>query len=271
MKIKQITFLSIFFVAFSCYEKKVEEEANKSLEIKFDSMFTKTNSDSTEINKEDNEEILTYIEDNQTDPFKVEESMSGIGVVLINNENENSMYRLNVYDEKNKQILKIELNDSQVVTTYLGKKTTQYGEKNEPICPRYFSPSTDYFGLIFDCIDSTKEFYKVMLDRKNNTIGYIKKEENAFRFETYEDFVNGYIRSLGFDINRLTNPVRKEPNDKSDILDDPIIKKYNFWNMSISNTEMKGDWLKVKLDKEKFGWVRWRKGKKFQIKMYFTC
>jgi hypothetical protein len=271
MKKRHSFIIALFLFLISCDENKIEQTSNETLDSKFDSMFSKTNIDTSEsLNEISDEEILTFIEDEKTDPFKVEDSISGIGIISINYENDDAFKKLNIYDNKNKQILKIQINDSQVVTTYMGKKTTQYEEQDEPISPRYFSPSQEYFGLVFDCIDSTEEYYKVLLDKKSNTIGYIKKEENAFSFEPIESFVKGYI-GLGFDINRLKNPVRKEPNEGSEIIDDPNIKKHNFWSMAMSKTEMKGDWIKVKLDNEKYGWVRWRKGNKFLIKMYFTC
>lgn len=232
-------------------------------------MFTKSIVDSPNINEDlYEEEDLTLIEDKNYS-FKPEDSIIGIGVISVNYDNESATKKLNVYDDKNKLILKIQLNDSQVVTTYNGKKITQY-EEDLPLNPRLFSANPEYFSLAFDCIDTTKTHYKVIVDRKTSSIGYIKKDEKSFIFETIEQYVKGWI-NLGFDINRLKNPVREEPDEKSKIIEDSNVKQYNFWSTSHFETELNGDWLKVKLAKDKYGWVRWRKGNKFLITMYFAC
>jgi hypothetical protein len=202
------------------------------------------------------------------DKFEPEGKMRGIGMVTVNSM-DTTHYKndLVIYDSHGKPKIIIRITEDDV-TTKIGSKTYHYNERLPQFDPREYTPHPDYFVLIFDCIKTTDHYYQVTINQKTKENGFIKKSDNKFIFETFEQYINDWA-STAFDFDRSKNPLRTEPSDNSRIVLNENLDKYKIWR--VEKIELKGEWLKVKtLDKEE-GWIRWKSGNKIIIKLYFVC
>ena len=135
--------------------------------------------------------------------------------------------------------------------------------------------STDHYdaeyGLfIMKAKDLNDKFYLVKINGKTYLID--KRYKDILEFKTPEQYV---MAGSPYLYKRPQNPLRKAPNDSAEIIKDYM--KYTYVPI-----EIKGDWLKVKDDKECvpgegpsqkdiIGWVRWRKNGKIILDIRFGC
>jgi len=129
-----------------------------------------------------------------------------------------------------------------------------------------FDPEYDLFILKY--IGKKNGFYKVMINEEVGLID-IEKSRGLITLKTTEE----YILEAYPKLNENT-PIRVEANDSSKVI-------LNYLNFTYLPLEIKGDWLKVKDDKECFidqpsktdiiGWVRWRKNGEIIIDIAHSC
>jgi hypothetical protein len=122
--------------------------------------------------------------------------------------------------------------------------------------------------IMFRCIDSTEQGYKIVINENPDIICWLNKAANI-------NFMNwlSYLESC--DYIQTSNPLRAAPdNNSSVIFDKDSCSMYNILTM-------KGDWIEVQTSgycdiySNKSGrhaikgWVKWRKGDKLNVgKMY---
>ncbi len=201
------------------------------------------------------------------DKFEPDGQIKGIGLVKIELGRESFDKDLIIYDSKGTPKIIIRATDDDVVTK-IGGKTYSRNDNANPFNPRFFVDNPDYFRLIFDCTKSTDKNYQVIIDQKTNEVGFIKKADSLFKFETAAEYVSEWT-SGSFDFDRTQNPLRQEPSDNATVISNVDQKKYKIWRAE--KIEMKGDWIKVKIRDNEEGWIRWRQGDKIVIKIYFAC
>lgn len=112
-----------------------------------------------------------------------------------------------------------------------------------------FALQGEYNLLVFDCIGITPDSYVVVANDKTGLIGYIKKSDSHFKFETWSQHII-HMAAVDFDVK--SNPLHRLPDAKS-----PVIK-FNS-EEAYSPKAVKGNWLKViwGYPKESSGWIRW--------------
>ncbi|WP_431167671.1 hypothetical protein [Tenacibaculum halocynthiae] len=138
---------------------------------------------------------------------------------------------------------------------------------NDNIKVKSFDP--EYGLFILKCFGLKDGFYEIQINDKK---GYINKEDhrNFLKFKGIEKFILD-----SYPVPNKENPIRLNPNETAEIIK-------NFDNFSYISVEIKGDWLKVKDDKECYpgeepskkdiiGWVRWRKEGKIILKFAHSC
>lgn len=127
----------------------------------------------------------------------------------------------------------------------------------------------DYSLFILESISEKNGFYEVKI---NDEIHFIdsKKYKDLLSFKTQKQYVlDSYPHP------DKINPLRVSPNENAEIVED-------FTNHLYLSVEIKGDWLKVKDDKECYigpypsktdiiGWVRWRKDGKIILDIRHIC
>src|SRR5690606_12554126 len=125
----------------------------------------------------------------------------------------------------------------------------------------------EYGLFILDCKGSNDGYYQVVV---NDIDCYIRisGNESLLKFKTPEEYI---MESYPYLYKNSKTPLRKEPVDNSE-----IIKGYD--NYLYVPVEIKGDWLKVRDDKDCYigeepsskdiiGWVRWRKNGEILIEV----
>lgn len=211
---------------------------------------------------------LDYLNQDPEYPFQTEKNIEGLCFITLSDSFDYYQTPILIKDKDNKQIVKIEFVDSLgILTTYKGNLFKSYDTLN-PFNPWLWVDNPDYFRLAFECTDSIGNFYKVQLNETE--FAWIKKTDKNFKKETIKDFVFSWTTEpMGLDFNRVTNPLRKEPNANSEKIENPEQDKYKIWKAE--SLDMHGDWIKVKTIKDEVGWIRWRDGSKVLIRMYYAC
>lgn len=130
-----------------------------------------------------------------------------------------------------------------------------------------FDPYTfsfDYALAMFICIGIEGDRYKVIVNKKTGLEKYIKKDH----FWILRNWQNHILKSVcSIDFDSKTNPLKNALKENSQSI--PI--KANI-DPAISPLMIKGDWLKIKYtenDIDKTGWIKWRKGNKIIISLYY--
>jgi len=129
----------------------------------------------------------------------------------------------------------------------------------------------EYGLFILDCDGSENGYYEVKV---NNIDCYIKiaGNQDLLKFKTPEKHL---MESYPYLYGNKNTPLRKEPSDKSEIIE-------GYSNHLYIPVEIKGDWLKVRDDKDCYigeepskddivGWVRWRKDGEIIIDIRHSC
>ncbi|WP_271855904.1 hypothetical protein [Patiriisocius marinus] len=208
---------------------------------------------------------LDYLNFDKNYPFETEKDISGLFFITPSITFDYYTEPIIVFDQENNEILRLRVGESDVITCFNGQKYNRYNTKN-PLSPWLLSLSPDYFSIAFECIETNDKFYIVRLN--DDQLGYIKKDNENFTKETVEEFVVRWT-SLGFDFDRINNPLRAENSQSAKIITNELTGKYKIWTGEV--LEMKGDWLKIKSIKEEIGWIKWREGEKILIRMYYAC
>jgi len=116
--------------------------------------------------------------------------------------------------------------------------------------------------IVFECIGKKDDFYSVIVNKNNELIKYIKVSDPIYKFEKWEDHI---LHVFAIDFNHEGNLIREQPNDSSKEIP---YDKDQFYHP----VEVKGDWLMIKDDTEKKGWIRWKdKEGKIDIILYYEA
>ena len=209
---------------------------------------------------------LKELNDLNNSPFIPEKNISGNCFVVLSDSFDYYKNPIEIMDINHELLLKIEIDDKfGVITSFRGKRY-QNSDTLNPFNPWLWNPNPDYFRLAFECSDTTSEFFKVWLSKKEFT--FIRKDNPNFKKQSIIDFVGNYTL-FGFDFDRSSNPLRNSSDENSKIITHKSQKNYKIWDGEV--IEIKGDWIKLKTTMNEIGWIRWRDGEKINIRMYFVC
>lgn len=107
----------------------------------------------------------------------------------------------------------------------------------------------DNYLLIFKCVEKINDYYKVVINEFNHALKLISVKEKNLVFHSWEQHILNDAFSVDFDFAQ--NPLREKPQEKS-------ITKHGDKNQIYHPTKIEGDWLKLKDDDNKEGWIKWR-------------
>lgn len=269
-----IFFLTIKFLISSCGNRQVENSSIvESTIIKKDSISDNKNYSQPEIsqpNTEDSCDWSTIENLNQTaeNPFEVEDSIIGIGIVTIAKTSDLYNNKLSFFNSNNKIIGTIEIKETDVLTIHNDKIFNSNDDSN-PFRPRLYIKNPEYFRLAFDCIKNEKEYYNVIINRQSRETARIKKTDKFFNFETIEEYVNNWT-GLDFEFDRSKNPIKKSPSDNSEEINHEKQTIYKIW--TAEKISIQGDWIQIKIvNTNESGWIRWRNGNLITIRLNFAC
>lgn len=141
-----------------------------------------------------------------------------------------------------------------------------FNEYNEFIKSEAFFPEYDLF--IVKCIKKSNGYY-ITINSKEFFIDN-EKYNDLLTFKTQEKYMLD-----AYPVPSIKNPIREKPDSNAKIIDD-----YN--EFTFISVEIKGDWLKIKDDKECYsgenpskkdiiGWIRWRDKGEIIIKIAHIC
>lgn len=126
-----------------------------------------------------------------------------------------------------------------------------------------FAFNIDYYLLVFKCLGSESDYYKVVFDEDNpiKTI-YIKKNL-SFKFESWEKHILNLF-SVGI---FKKDDLKIEANEKS-----ATNINIDWEDNYLRPISVKGNWLKVEWefkDKKFYGWVKWRDDKRLLVEFFY--
>jgi len=157
----------------------------------------------------------------------------------------------------------------------LNSDKTQFAEiksvdGNEPSCPKLkgkiLAYYDDYFIFHFRAKQSIQPNY---FEVKIGSVYKLIEKSNTMEIISQEDYILKYYCSAS-----KQNPLKISPNEKSKSI------TINFEDVGFVCLEIKGDWVKVKCNKDCegcpngkniIGWIRWRKDRKVILKQYYNC
>lgn len=254
--------LILFFFIFSC--EFIENKMGSSSEYDrahYDSLFK------TEIPIDTSKSISYSNEDYVQDDFYPENDVDGDFVISFSDKD---LYKepILVLDKLGRVKLKIKFKEvlpdfTEIYTFYNGKNYLKNDTTN-PLNTFVCILNPEFFNLYMIGVEEDKDLYKVKLSV--NDYGYIAKGDNKLDVISIDSFARReMIGYQGFDYERHKNPIHKNPNDQSDIIEFTPSKNYKY--SSPEYIEMKGEWIKIK-ENETIGWIRWKKGKKMLVRFY---
>jgi len=151
-------------------------------------------------------------------------------------------------------------------TFYYDDSDGKFEYANENFHPFAFHP--DYFLLALKCIRKEVDRYEVIANEKTGLKKYVKADDPSLKFETWENHILK-VFAVGFD--RKVNPVLEAPQGR--------VKKVTRQDAPFHPVEVRGEWLKIKWDvtsgteskdtKYESGWVRWRRGEKLLVELFY--
>ncbi len=124
-----------------------------------------------------------------------------------------------------------------------------------------FRASSDGY-LIFDLIGEGKGFYKVIANEETGLVKYIRKDDPSFKRQRWQEYILSCFAVSALD---KTNSVRISPDGQhfKEYLDRSYIQ--------FEPLEIEGDWLKVKVNDNTDGWIKWRINGKLAISLFETA
>jgi hypothetical protein len=162
------------------------------------------------------------IKENTTD------KLDSINVVSLKEDYSNGI--IDIYNSNGQIWKSFELTDS-----FMSKQIIPYALKAEDRI------------LVFRCVGRKDGIYAIIVDENKKIIKYIKDKIPYF---TYDKWQTHIFKVFSVDFDNKINPLKKEPLMNSVILPRDEEQFYH-------PVEIKGNWLKVKDDDEKSGWIKW--------------
>ncbi|NJK97919.1 MAG: hypothetical protein HC905_26110 [Bacteroidales bacterium] len=111
-------------------------------------------------------------------PFQRENDIVGNGFVILSDTFDYYKSPIIIASKEGETLVKIEVTESDVITTFKGVNYSRYDTTN-PVMPWLYIPNPDYFRLAFEYIDSSKLYFNIKINE--NTIGYINKNNKDFK------------------------------------------------------------------------------------------
>jgi hypothetical protein len=158
-----------------------------------------------------------------------------IGVVLVNDQSHSDApeFGFTDYNEDLTKWKDVQFSSSLNKLDYIGPFLFNY----------------DNYILIFRCLEHKNGFNKVVINEATHTIKLISTKETNLIFHNWEQHLLKDVFSIDF--NEKKNPVREEAKESS--------VQLSFSQEAIFHpAKIEGDWLKVKDDDGKEGWIKWR-------------
>ena len=116
--------------------------------------------------------------------------------------------------------------------------------------------------MVFKVVKKTQDYYAILVNEEKNIIKYIKPNNSYFIYETWQQHI---LKAFSVEFSPKTNPLRIKQFDNSKPL---LFDKEQFYHP----VQINGDWLKVKDDNDKVGWVKWRNKKgEIIIQIYYEA
>jgi len=147
-------------------------------------------------------------------------------------------------------------------TFYYDDSDGNFEYANVDFRPFAFHP--DYFVLALKCVRKEAGRYEVLVNEKTGLKKYVKTDDPALRFETWEEHILK-VFSVGF--NRKENPVLEAPLGR--------VKRVPVPDAPFHPVEVRGEWLKVKWEAEDMGkkgdagWIRWKRGERLLVELFY--
>ncbi|MBS4040686.1 MAG: hypothetical protein KGZ81_08805 [Flavobacteriales bacterium] len=212
--------------------------------------------------------VLDFLNFSAENPFIVENDINGVCFVILSEEFNYYKSPIIINNENQNVILNIEYNETVgFLTTYKNKIYSKNENLLNPFKPWFWSENPDYFNFVLECVDTIGNYYKVKLN--NVDFGWINKSDTNFKRQKIDEFVLEYTADpMGLDFDRRNNPLRKEPDEKSEIIFHTEEKKYKIWRAT--TLEIKNEWLRIETIKKEIGWLKWKEGNKILIRMYYS-
>lgn len=148
---------------------------------------------------------------------------------------------------------------------------------NTDFRPFAFHPDYLLLGLRVVGDDDTR--YEVVVNEVSDIRKFVRKDDENLAFEEFEKHI---LSTYAVDFDPEKNPLRKEPGGEADTVE--------YGKVAIFKAERTdGDWLEVSwtdakgegpessnseansLEGKRTGWVRWRKGTKLLIALYYVA
>jgi hypothetical protein len=142
---------------------------------------------------------------------------------------------------------------------------------SKDVFPFFFKP--DYGLYHFICLEKTDNYYKILVN--DTEVAFVPNDKNYY-FKTWDAVI------LQSTVERLTkdNPIRKEWNDQSEIIEN----RCKFDRLTVQDIIQKDGeyWLQIyfspectdypdKNSKVEYGWIKWRKNNKLLVNILLLC
>lgn len=116
--------------------------------------------------------------------------------------------------------------------------------------------------MVFIVVGRKNNLYSIIVNEDKNIVKYIKPNNPYFNYETWQQHI---IKAFSVDFSPTTNPIKAEPSNTEKTL--PFDKEQFYHPV-----EVKGDWLKVKDDDDREGWIKWRNAKgELLVQIYYEA
>lgn len=140
-------------------------------------------------------------------------------------------------------------------------KSFEFSDSFSNILIKPYQLKPEYNLLVFSCVGEIGSYYSVVVNELQHEIKYIKKSDSFFIFETWENLI---MDVFSIDFNYKKNPLRILPSETSN-----KIKRYDNESFYYP-VKIKDDWLLIKDDSNKEGWIKWKNNKgELIITLYF--
>lgn len=154
------------------------------------------------------------------------------------------------------------------LTHYYDDSDGKFEYANDNFLPFAFHP--DYFILAFRCVGKKADRYEVIVNEETNLKKYIKANDKVLKFETWEQHILGLF---AVDFDEKENPLLDAPEGRT--------KNFVKSDITFRPVEIKGEWLKIKLEpnvekqteetQQESGWIKWKKDGKLLIELSRLC
>lgn len=164
-------------------------------------------------------------------------------------------------------------------TYYYDESSGMFPYANDDFRP--FAFHLDYFVLVLKCAGKEAGRYEVVVNEKTGLKKYVMANDLTMKFQTWEEHI---LQIYAIEFNQEENPLLESPQGKTKKVNLPKgeIERANLpIYPTFQPTKVKGDWLKVKwkIPKEKqvkgakydFGWIRWKKGERLLVELFYFC